>query len=159
MRPTVLGITAAALLVTAAVVHARFRLDAFAPVRTGLPGPVVRRTPVAPEKIVTTEPSFGVVAYQVPMPPAPAAGDSVELRFREPLDGAKVSAFASGTRTRATLLSQRIGGDTVVVPLPLGTVDALEVRVHRNLRPPPIVRDVAVLYHRELAATTALAPR
>jgi hypothetical protein len=33
----------------------------------------------------------------------------------------------------------------VVVPLVRGRIDAVEVRVHRHLRAPPIVREVVVL--------------
>jgi hypothetical protein len=94
---------------------------------------------------MTSEPSFGVIAFRVPLPPGTAGADSLQLRFRESLDGARVEAFADGPQLHVTLLHKRVGGDTVVVPLPPGPIDSVHVRVHRNLRPPPIVRDVAVL--------------
>ena len=82
------------------------------------------------------------------LPRAAAAGltdgDSVELRFRDALDGAKVEAVAEGPRLHATLLHKRVGGDTVAVPLAPGRVDAVELRVRRHFRAPPIVRDAVV---------------
>lgn len=144
MRPTVLGILAAAALVAASVVHARLHLDPFAKFRAAPRGPMVT-TPIGAETVTTSEPSFGVIAFGVPLPAGMAGADSVELRFRQPLDGARVEAFADGPQLHATLLRKRVGGDTIVVPLPPGPVETVRVRVHRNLRPPPIVRDVVVL--------------
>jgi hypothetical protein len=80
------------------------------------------------------------------------------LRFRDPLDGARVDAYANGPRLHETLLRKRIGGDSVLVPMPPGTVDTVEVRVHRNLRPPPIVRDVVLLTPATPAAAAADPP-
>jgi hypothetical protein len=106
---------------------------------------LVRDLALPPEIMLTSEPYFGLIAFRIPIPAGTVDGDSVQLRFREPLDGARVEAFGQGPRTSATLLRKRIGGDTVVVPLAPGRVDAVDVRVHRNFRPPPIVRDAAVL--------------
>ncbi|HMF43055.1 MAG TPA: hypothetical protein VKQ32_20420 [Polyangia bacterium] len=144
MRPTVLGILAAVVLVVAAVLHGRAHLDPFAHARTAPRGPLVT-TAIGADTVTTTEPSFGVIAFRVPLPEGTVNADSVELRFREPLDGARVEGFADGPRTHATLLHKRVGGDTIVVPLPPGPIDSVHVRVHRNLRPPPIVRDVVML--------------
>jgi len=144
MRPALFGVLAAAGLVAAAVLHDRLRLDPFAHARAAPAGPLVR-TPLAADVIVTSEPGLGVIAFRVPLPPGTTGADSLALRFREPLDGARVDAFGDGPHTHATLLRKRIGGDTVLVPMPLGAVEAVEVRVHRNLRPPPLVRDVALL--------------
>jgi len=144
MRPTVLGVVAAVVLVVAAVLHGRFRLDPFAHARAAPRGAMVA-TPIGADTVMTSEPSFGVIAFRVPLPPGTAGADSLQLRFREPLDGARVEAFADGPQLHATLLHKRAGGDTVVVPLPPGPVDSVHIRVHRNLRPPPIVRDVALL--------------
>jgi len=143
MRPTVIGILAAVGLVAAAVLHGRVRLDPFARAGAAAAGPVTR-TPIEAGTVTISEPGFGVIAYRVPLPAATGA-DNVELRFRDPLDGARVEAFATGPGLHTTLLHKRIGGDTVAVPMPFGTVDTVEVRVHRNLRPPPIVRDVVMV--------------
>ena len=144
MRPTMLGILAAVGLVAAAVLHGRHRLDPFAHAHAAPRGPLVT-TPVGADTVTTSEPSFGVIAFRVPLPAGTTDADSIEIHFREPLDGARVEAFADGPQMHATLLHKRVGGDTIVVPLPPGAIDVVHVRVHRNLRPPPIVRGVAVL--------------
>jgi hypothetical protein len=143
VRPIAWGIAAAGALALAAVgLHGRVRLDTLA--RPASRGPLVA-TAIGADTITTTEPYFGLIAFQIPLPAGTVDGDRVELRFREPLDGARVEAYGQGPRTSATLLRKRVGGDTVVVPLAPGRVDTVDVRVHRNFRPPPIVRDVAVL--------------
>jgi hypothetical protein len=145
VRPIPWGIAAAAALALAAVgLHGRVHLDAIAGARRAPHGPLVARA-IGADTITTSEPYFGLIAFRIPLPAGTVDGDSVELRFREPLDGARVEAFGQGPRTSATLLRKRVGGDTVVVPLAPGRVDAVDVRVHRNLRPPPIVRDAVVL--------------
>jgi hypothetical protein len=145
MRPLLLTVVAAVGLAwSAAILHARLRLDPFPHARHAAPGTLVA-TPIDPGAVTTTEPRRGVVDYIVALPGEVIDADRVELRFRAALDGARVEAVGAGPRTHATLLRQRVGGDTVVVPLPRGRVDAVEVRVHRNRRAPPIVRDARVL--------------
>lgn len=145
MRPLLLTVAAAVGLAwSAAILHARLRLDPFARARPATPGTLVA-TPIDPGAVTTTEPGRGVVDYIVPLPREVIDADRLELRFRTALDGARVEAVGAGPRTRATLLRQRVGGDTVVVPLPRGRVDAVEVRVHGHLRALPIVRDARVL--------------
>jgi hypothetical protein len=157
MRAATWGMVAAGVLSLAAFgLHNRYRLDdpgiALSP-----DVPVLARS-IGADAISTWERSFGVIAYRVPLPSATSSGGTVEVRFREPLDGARVEAVANGPQMHATLLRKRIGGDTVVVPLPLGTVDAIEVLVHRNFRPPPIVRDIGLLTPATPAAATADPP-
>jgi hypothetical protein len=149
-------VTRAAPLLAAAAVAIGFaavtaargatRLDPFARARPAARGSFVA-APIDPDTITTSEPSPGVVEYHVPLADTPAGPRAtLEIRFRAPLDGARVSAVGAGPRTRATLLrDKRVGGDTVVVPLGPARTDAVEVRVHRHLRPPPILRDVALL--------------
>jgi hypothetical protein len=145
MRPLLLTVTAAVGLAwSAAILHARLRLDPFARARPAPAGTFVA-TPIDPGTVVTTEPRRGVVDYIVPLPREVVDADRLELRFLAALDGVRVEAVGSGPRTRATLLRQRVGGDTVVVPLVRGRIDAVEVRVHRHLRAPPLVREVVVL--------------
>jgi hypothetical protein len=145
MRPLVLTVGAfVALVWVAAIVHGRVRVDPFARAAPA-PRPSLAARPIDPNTITTTEPELGVVAYRVPLPSGLTDGDAVELRFRAALDGAKVEAFGEGPRLNARLLRKRVGGDTVVVPLTPGRVDVVEVRVHRNLREPSIVREVVVM--------------
>jgi hypothetical protein len=158
MRLPLLGVAAAVALAAAAfALPGRFHFDPLMRARAALRGPMVTM-PIAADAIVTTEPGLGVMAFRVPLPDGTAGADSVTLRFREPLDGARVEAFANGPRLHETLLRKRIGGDSVVVPMPLGTVDTVEVGVHRHLRPPPIVRDVALLTPATPAAAAADPP-
>ena len=108
--------------------------------------PVVA-TPIDADAVAISEPSPWIVRYRVTLPPvcAPLAGGTLKLRFAAPLDGAKVDAFVEGPRQRVTVLhGKRVGGDTVAVPLAPGTLDTVDVWVHRRLRPPPIVRDAVV---------------
>lgn len=145
MRPLLLTLTAAVGLAwSAAILHARLRFEPFARARPAAAGTLVA-TSIDPGAVITTEPRRGVVDYIVPLPREVVDADRLELRFRAALDGARVEAVGSGPRTRATLLRQRVGGDTVVVPLVRGRIDAVEVRVHRHLRAPPLVREVVVL--------------
>jgi hypothetical protein len=83
--------------------------------------------------------SYGV---QLPTQTEPALRQ-VQLRFRDPLEGAKVDASGSSARAGVTLLhEQRFGGDVVTVDLPGVPLDTLEVVVHHHLRRVPILRDV-----------------
>ena len=109
-------------------------------------GPVVA-TPLDADAVAISEPSPWIVRYRVTLPPvcAPLAGGTLKLRFTARLDGAKVDAFVEGPRQRVAVLhGKRIGGDTVAVPLAPGTLDTVDVWVHRRLRPPPIIRDAVV---------------
>jgi len=145
MRPAVL--TAAAfigLAWAAAIVHGRVHVNPFARAPAAARAPLAAK-PIDPGTIVTSERSLGEVGYRVPLPDGLEDGDSLELRFRGALDGAKVEAFGEGPRLNARLLRKRVGGDTVVVPLAPGRVDVVEVHVHRNLREPPILRDAIVM--------------
>ena len=108
--------------------------------------PVVT-TPIDADAVTISEPSPWIVRYRVALPPmcAPLAGGTLKLRFASPLDGAKVDAFVEGPRQRVTVLhGRRVGGDTVAVPLAPGTLDTVDVWVHRRLRSPPIVRDAVI---------------
>jgi hypothetical protein len=148
MRPGPVTVAAAAVLAFAVVAGARgwIRFDPFARARP-VAGASVLAAAIDPDAIAISEPSAGVVEYRVPLPAAPGgrSGASLELRFRAPLDGAKVGAVGEGPRTRASLLRhKRVGGDTVVVPLGPGRIDVVAVRVHRHLRPPPVLRQVGL---------------
>jgi hypothetical protein len=153
-RQLAIAIGAAVGLSAAAyAVHGRIHVEPFARARPAATGSYVA-TPIDPGAVTTTELRPGVVGYVVPLPPGLIDADRLELRFRAALDGARVEAIGGGPRTHATLLRQRVGGDSVVVPLAPGRIDAVEVRVHRHLRPTPIVREVVVV-----AAATSPAPR
>ena len=120
----------------------------FARIRSRTPGPRrVRgwsRRRSIPTRSRPASRDYGVVGYRVPLPAGLTDGDSVELRFRDALDGAKVEAVAEGPRLHATLLHKRVGGDTVAVPLAPGRVDAVELRVRHHFRAPPILRAAVV---------------
>ena len=141
MRPAVI---AAGVIVglpwAVSIHHGRLRLDPFAHARA----PQLVSTQIDPTLITTAELAFGTVSYHVPMPAGLADGDSIELRFRDALDGARVDAEAVGPRSHAKLLHKRIGGDTVSVPLTPGRTDAVDIRVRHAFRAPPILRTVVV---------------
>jgi hypothetical protein len=144
MRPAALAVgVVIGLGWTIAILHDRFRLDPFARGRAA-PHARLVSTQIDPDVITSSELAFGVVDYRVPLPAGLTDGDSVELRFRDALDGAKVEAVADGPRLHATLLHKRIGGDTVAVPLAPGRVDAVELRVRHHFRAPPILRTAVV---------------
>jgi hypothetical protein len=123
-----------------------------------LAGPLQRRAPAAGAGALAWTPApadtavevqdddGGTVRYRMQLPvadggAAPLRG--VELRFHEPLDGARVDAWAVSDRGWLVVLAgRRIGGDTVVVPLPPGGQDRIELAVHHHLRPLPVVRSV-----------------
>jgi hypothetical protein len=87
----------------------------------------------------------GAVTYVVALPPnARATGlRRVELRFHDPLNGARVDAHAIGASGRHPLLDgRRIGGDTVAIPVPPLDLDRLQLTVHHHLRPLPVVAEV-----------------
>jgi len=144
MRPTIL---AAGVIIglawVVAIVHGRLRLDPFARARAAPRARLVATT-IEPDQITTSEAAFGVVGYHLPLPAGLTAADSVEVRFRDALDGAKVDAEANGPRSHTRLLRKRIGGDTVTVPLAPGRIDAVDLRVRHGLRPPPILRAAVV---------------
>lgn len=119
--------------------------------------PVVA-TPVDPDAVSISEPTPRIVRFRVMLPVQSLvpAGGVLKLRFAAPLNGAKVDAFVEGPRQRATVLhGKRTGGDTIAVPLAPGSVDTVDVWVHRHLRPPPIVRDVVLECPRDLAQRVA----
>jgi hypothetical protein len=126
-----------------AILHGRVHLNPFAHGRDA-PRARLASTPIDPDEITISEPALGVVAYHVPLPAGLTDGDSVELRFRAALDGAKVDAEGEGPRSRAKLLNRRIGGDTVSVPLVPGRIDAVELRVRHHFRAAPILRAAVV---------------
>ena len=118
------------------------------------PRPVVT-TPIDADAVMISEPSPWMVRYRVTLPPECAASPAgtLKLRFAARLDGAKVDAFVEGPRQRVTVLrGRRVGGDTVAVPLVPGTLDTVDVWVHRRLRSPPIVHAAVI---ERPAATTA----
>ena len=144
MRPLALAIGVVIGLGWAvALFHGRLRADLFAHARAA-PRARLISAQIDPAVSTTSEPEYGVVGYRVPLPAGLTDGDSVELRFRDALDGAKVEAVAEGPRLHATLLHKRIGGDTVAVPLAPGRVDAVELRVRHHFRAPPILRTAVV---------------
>jgi hypothetical protein len=156
MRPAVLAAGVVVGLAWAvAILHGRFRLDPFARARPA-PRTQLGSMQIDPDQITTSAPAFGVVAYHVPLPAGLTDGDSVELRFREALDGAKVDAEGDGPRSHTRLLNKRIGGDTVSVPLAPGRIDAVELRVRHHFRAPPILRTAVVFAP---ATTPAANPR
>jgi hypothetical protein len=104
-------------------------------------------TPIDLDAVTASEPSPWIVRYRVALPPVcPAlSASTLKLRFAAPLNGAKVDAVVEGPRQRVTVLDgKRVGGDTIAVPLAPGTLDTVDVRVHRRLRAPPIVRAAVI---------------
>jgi hypothetical protein len=89
---------------------------------------------------------YGTVRYRLRLVTS-AAGvpdlQQIELRFREPLEGAKVDARGEGPRQALTLLQgKRIGGDTVRIALAPLELDRLDVVIHHHRRPLPLVQQV-----------------
>jgi len=104
-------------------------------------------TPSDADAVAISEPSPWIVRYRITLPPmcAALANGTLKLRFTARLDGAKVDAFVEGPRQRVAVLhGKRVGGDTVAVPLAPGTLDTVDVWVHRRLRSPPVIRDAVV---------------
>jgi hypothetical protein len=92
MRPLALAIGVVIGLGWAvALFHGRLRADLFAQARAAPRGRLISAQ-IDPAVITTSEPEYGVVGYRVPLPAGLTDGDSVELRFRDALDGAKVSS-------------------------------------------------------------------
>ena len=152
MRPAVIAAGVIIGLAWAvAILKGRLHLDPFAHARG--PRTQLVSTQVDPSLITTSELAFGTVGYHVPLPAGLTDGDSVELRFRDALDGARVDAEADGPRSHAKLLHKRIGGDTVSVPLAPGRTDAVDVRVRHAFRAPPILRTAVVFAPATKAAT------
>ena len=113
------------------------------------PATPVAVTPIDADAVTISEPTPWIVRYRVALPPvcASLSDGTLKLRFAARLDSAKVDAFVEGPRQRVTVLhGKRVGGDSVAVPLVPGTVDTVDVWVHRRLRSPPIIRD-AVIEH------------
>jgi len=157
MRPAVLaGGVIIGLAWVIAIVHGRLRLDPFARGRAAPHARLVATT-IEPDQITTSAAPFGVVGYHLPLPAGLSDADSVEVRFRDALDGAKVDAEATGPRSHARLLRKRVGGDTVTVPLAPGRIDAVDLRVRHGLRPPPILR-AAVVFAPPPATPAAAGP-
>jgi hypothetical protein len=70
-----------------------------------------------------------------------AGGRSLELRFEQPLRGAKVDVSAWGPSGPMTLLhEQRVGASTLTLAWGANDVESVSVRVHQHLREPPVVR-------------------
>lgn len=87
----------------------------------------------------------GSVSYRLQLPDRSARPElrQVELRFLQPLDGAKVDARATGPRQALTVLEgKRVAGETVTIPLGSLEVDEVELVVHHHQRPLPLVRAV-----------------
>lgn len=96
-----------------------------------------------------------VVHLSAPPPGAPA--QSLVLRFADPLDGAKVQAFASGANGQQTLLrDRRVGGAEIEIPLGALPWQTVDVVVHNHLRPAGILNEVVVRAEVGHAATRAL---
>ena len=104
-------------------------------------------TPIPLSGVDVTESGYGAVSYVVhlPAPPAGAPAQRLVLRFADPLDGAKVQAFARGPSGDQTLVrDKRVGGTDVEIPLGALHWDTVAVVVHNHLRPAGILNAVAV---------------
>ena len=144
MRPvTIAAAVVVGLAWTVAIVHGRLRLDPFAHARAA-PRPRLVSAQIDPDAITTSGYGFGEVSYRVALPLGLTDCDSVEFRFRDGLDGAKVEATADGPQLHGRLLDKRIAGDTVAVPLAPGRVDTVDLRVRHHFRAPPILRTAVV---------------
>jgi hypothetical protein len=88
--------------------------------------------------------SHGSVRYRVHLPGvAHSRALRLELRFREPLAGARVDAHGTGPRHALTLVNRRrVGGDTIAVPLAPLAFERVDVIVHHHLRAVPLVQEV-----------------
>ena len=104
-------------------------------------------TPIPLSGVDITESAFGSVSYLVhlPAPPADARAEWLVLRFADPLDGAKVQAFAHGSNGQQTLMrDKRPGGAEVEIPLGAIAWETVDVVVHNHLRPARILSAVMV---------------
>jgi hypothetical protein len=129
--------------------------------RQPAPAGQVVASPIDADAVTISEPSPWIVRYRVTLPPVCAllAGGTLKLRFASRLDGAKVDAFVEGPQQRVGVLhGKRVGGDTVAVPLAPGTLDTVDVWVHRRLRSPPIIRDAVIERRQTTAEATAHPP-
>ncbi|HLK89073.1 MAG TPA: hypothetical protein VKZ18_04210 [Polyangia bacterium] len=107
---------------------------------------VTASTPIPLDRIDVTG-GGGAVSYVVhlPAPPPGAPAQRLVLRFADPLDGAKVQAFARGPSGAETLVrDKRIGGTDVEVPLGALRWDTVDVVVHHHLRPAGVLTAAAV---------------
>ncbi len=110
-------------------------------------------TRVAPAELEITEDHHGgTVHYRVRPPVVPGGVDLrlVELRFRDPLDGARVDARGAGARQTLTLLhGRRIGGDRLTIPVGALPLESIDVVVHHHLRPTPLVEQVTLGWEKQ----------
>jgi hypothetical protein len=134
----------AALLATATAACDRHALGAFQ--GNGAAAEPLVWTAIDPAGVRTDEDSSrGIASFQIDVPAAVGAGPlrQLELRFVQPLDGAKVDVDAIGARHAVTLLrGKRAAGATVVIPLAPLPLDRIEVTVHHHLRPAPLLQNV-----------------
>ncbi len=103
-------------------------------------------TPIPLDRIDVTG-GAGAVSYVVHLaaPPSGASTQRLVLRFADPLDGAKVQAFARGPSGAQTLVrDKRVGGTDVEVPLGALRWETVEVVVHHHLRPAGVLTAAAV---------------
>jgi hypothetical protein len=140
--------SALALLATGAALAlggCRARDWSLAP-RAAAIGAVAASTPIPLDRVDVTD-GPGSVSYLVHLP-APAAGAPAQrlvLRFADPLDGAKVQAFAHGPNGTETLVrDRRVGGTDVAIPLGALRWETVDVVVHHHLRPAGVLTAAAV---------------
>lgn len=80
---------------------------------------------------------LGVTVFEFPLG---AGGRSLDLRFAEPLRGAKVDVTASSELGAMSLLrEQRVGGATLSLSWGQNDVSSVTVRVHDHLRRDPVL--------------------
>jgi hypothetical protein len=144
--PVLIGLAAALL---AGGCREAWWLGPFARKPAAPPAPVTW-TAVPGEAIEVIEQGHGerTIRYRVRLPAADegagGGGPSrLELRFREPLEGAKVHALGAGPRHHLRLIDgRRVRGDTVTVALAPFPLDDVFVEIHHHMRPTPIVAEV-----------------
>jgi hypothetical protein len=93
------------------------------------------------------ESGYGSVSYVVHLsaPPSDTRAEWLVLRFANPLDGAKVQAFAHRSNGQQTLVrDKRVGGAEVEIPLGAIAWETVDVVVHNHLRPAGILNAVMV---------------
>ena len=116
-------------------------------------------TPLPLSGVDITESGSGSVSYVVHLSALPpgAPAQRLVLRFADPLDGAKVQAFASGANGQQTLMrDKRVSGAEVEIPLGALPWQTVDVVVHNHLRPTGILNEVVVRAEVGHAATRAL---
>jgi hypothetical protein len=97
-------------------------------------------------EVFDTEHRHGPALYRVQLTQPTGHGQRVlQIRFRGPLEGAKVDANGTGPHQVVRLLEdKRIGGDTVTVPLGNTDLSAVELQVHHHHGPTPLPVDVRI---------------